>query len=301
MGNTKADIFGGSGGAAGSIVVGNPVTGGGANRVLYENGSQALAASANLTYDGTNVTLNGAFIASNSGSVSNVAFATVDVNTGLYRASGSQLGIVAGGVEVARVFSTVFSLGTLPVVFGTGVSTSDVGIIRAAAGVIKVGAATGAGSGWLQQPAGELTLNANYTNATAAFTNTALITPVNLVSGRTYAFTAALFFSDSTAADGAQFDFNAGSATSTNFIAHANAFNNAGAALVITNGASTALATAIQVTLALTTQACITIQGSFVPSSNGTFGIRAAQTAHSTGTLTVNRGSWLNIRDSNPL
>ena len=34
----------------GGLTVGNTVTGGGVNRVLYENGSQALSASANLTY-----------------------------------------------------------------------------------------------------------------------------------------------------------------------------------------------------------------------------------------------------------
>lgn len=38
------------GGAAGSIVIGNPVTGGGANRVLYEDGSQNLAAASNFTF-----------------------------------------------------------------------------------------------------------------------------------------------------------------------------------------------------------------------------------------------------------
>lgn len=58
------NLGGGGGGAAGSIVVGNAVTGGAANAVLYEDGSQNLAASANFTFDGTNATIasNGAFI-----------------------------------------------------------------------------------------------------------------------------------------------------------------------------------------------------------------------------------------------
>jgi hypothetical protein len=41
---------------AGGMTVGNAVTGGGANRVLYEDGSQNLAASAHLTFNGTVLT-----------------------------------------------------------------------------------------------------------------------------------------------------------------------------------------------------------------------------------------------------
>lgn len=41
------------------LVIGNPVSGGGANRVLYEDASQNLAASANYTYDGTTLALGG--------------------------------------------------------------------------------------------------------------------------------------------------------------------------------------------------------------------------------------------------
>ena len=41
------------------LTIGNAVSGGGVNRVLYEDGSSNLAAAANLTFDGTNVNLNG--------------------------------------------------------------------------------------------------------------------------------------------------------------------------------------------------------------------------------------------------
>lgn len=40
----------------GGLSIGSAVSGGGANRVLYEDGSQNLAASANLTFDGNSVT-----------------------------------------------------------------------------------------------------------------------------------------------------------------------------------------------------------------------------------------------------
>lgn len=42
--------------AAGSIVIGNPVTGGGANRVLYEDGSQNLAAASGFTFASNTLT-----------------------------------------------------------------------------------------------------------------------------------------------------------------------------------------------------------------------------------------------------
>jgi hypothetical protein len=46
-------------GGGGGLAVGGAVSGGGANRLLYEDGSSNLAASANLTYDGSNLTANG--------------------------------------------------------------------------------------------------------------------------------------------------------------------------------------------------------------------------------------------------
>jgi hypothetical protein len=178
------------------------------------------------------------------------------------------------------------SAGTLAIASSATLSVNSGGTLNVSSGSIFVNQA-------------EASLNADYTNATATFSSTAL--SVTVVSGRTYAFTFVGFFSDSTSADGAQFDFNGGTATVTNFRAHCTAANAAGADLVMTNGATTAIATAVQVALALTTQTLITCQGTFVPSGAGTFIVRAAQTAHTTGTLTIHRGSWISMRDSRPL
>lgn len=156
-----------------------------------------------------------------------------------------------------------------------------------------------ADGGYIQNTRGEVALNADYTNATATFSSTAL--SVDVVSGRTYSFDLGITFADSTAADGAQFDFNGGSAAATNFRVHCIATNAAGAILAQSNAAATALATANAVTLALTTQADLSCHGSFVPSGSGTFIFRAAQSAHTAGTLTIHRGSWLSVRDARPL
>ena len=174
----------------------------------------------------------------------------------------------------------------------------DTSLSRVAAGVVRANGASAA-AGWVQQAAGELALNADYTNATASMTNTAL--SATLKSGRTYSFTLAIMFADSVAADGATFDFDGGTVTVTNFRAHCSAVNATGASLAFGAANTTALATDLAVTLALTTQATMTCQGTIVPSANGTLIFRAQQTAHSTGTLTIFRGSWLNIRDANPL
>ena len=57
----------GSGGAASSIAVGNDVDSGTANRVLYENSSNDLAESANLTFDGTTLAAPATTVTSLSG------------------------------------------------------------------------------------------------------------------------------------------------------------------------------------------------------------------------------------------
>lgn len=174
----------------------------------------------------------------------------------------------------------------------------DLGLEREGVGVLEVTNGS-TGSGWLQQPAGELALNADYTNATAVFSDTALV--ATLKSGRTYSFTLALLFANSTAADGFLVDFESSTATVTNFRAHCSAANAVGAALAFTTANTTALATNLDVTLALTTQALMTCQGTFVPSADGTFIVRGSEKVDGGGTLTIFRGSWLNIRDASPL
>lgn len=146
---------------------------------------------------------------------------------------------------------------------------------------------------------GEVALNSDYTNATATFSSTAL--SVSVETGQTYSFTFSGYFADSTAADGAKFDFSGGTAGATNFRAHCYSSNATGAALVLTNANTTTLATVVSVALALTTQAIIECQGTLVPSSTGTFIVRAGQTAHTTGTLTMFRGSRLLIARARPL
>lgn len=123
-------------------------------------------------------------------------------------------------------------------------------------------------------------LTSDYTNATAAFTNTAL--SATLVAGKTYSFTAQLFMSNSAAADGFGVDFNGGSATATTFIA----------------GSNTSLVTGTSTTLGgvfsngtLTGTNLLTISGTIIVNAGGTFIVRAKESAHTAGTLSMLTGS----------
>jgi hypothetical protein len=142
----------------------------------------------------------------------------------------------------------------------------------------------------------EPALNANYTNATASFTNTNL--SVSVLSGQTYNITAVIFASDSTAADGAKLDFNGGSAGATNFRMHCVLSDTT--TTVVNSNQVTALSSAFSVAT-LTGAAQWACQGTLVPSSSGTFIVRGAQNAHTAGTLTFSRGSYMSIRGAKPL
>lgn len=99
-GCTSANVWTAEGGgAASSIVVGNPVTGGGANRVLYEDGSQNLAA-------------NGSFLFSATGSVSGGP--SLQVGAGTTTSSGWLLG-----------YTNTLSLGTGSTLHSTAVGAAS--------------------------------------------------------------------------------------------------------------------------------------------------------------------------------
>lgn len=168
-------------------------------------------------------------------------------------------------------------------------SARDFGMARVAAKVAK-DTDGGAGLGW-RQWAGEAYLAADGTNITTTFASTGL--SVNLQAGRKYVFKLVLFLSDSIAADGVKIDFAGGTATETDFRAQVTAFD---AALAL----STQLVNLTDVAsiATFTGNGSIEIHGSFEPLASGTFIPRYAQVVHTTGTLTVFRGSHLLVWDA---
>lgn len=110
-----------------------------------------------------------------------------------------------------------------------------------------------------------------------------------LVGGLRYGFKCVLFLSDSTSADGAKIDFAGGNVTETNFRAQCLGWFNNSLALSshlddITDVASASI---------LNGDSMFEITGSFEPALSGNFVPRFAQASHSTGTLTLYRGSWM--------
>lgn len=149
-------------------------------------------------------------------------------------------------------------------------------------------------SGFSVPFAGRKRVAADVTNATTTMSNITGLSET-LEAGRHYTGELVLKCDDSTAADGIKFDFDGGSATMTAFAA---------GAAVLTGGAATpgttvssALATDLNWTV-LTSETWITVRFSLTVNAAGTFIPRFAQNAHTTGTATVSRGSYMKMDDT---
>jgi len=139
---------------------------------------------------------------------------------------------------------------------------------------------------------GNTATTADVTNATVTPGDiTGLSAGGNLVASARYTFRFVAYFNDSVAADGARFDFDGGTATFTIARIHCNVFDTA----LLLSAQTTAIATDFVATTT-TGDSVIQCDGTLVVNAAGTFIPRAAQEAHSTGTLTVYRGSFLQLQ-----
>jgi hypothetical protein len=174
--------------------------------------------------------------------------------------------------------------------FGSG--TPDVGIDSPAAGSLRVtnGEASSPTLGWMMADAGTCFLAADQTVSSTTFANLTGCS-ISVISGAKYVGKIHLFVSDSVAAEGVKVDFDGGSATATNFRAENLGFDSA---LTIVSQ-TTALATDVTAAT-FTGNGYIEATITFEPSANGTFIPRVAQNSHSTGTLTVARGSYVQLK-----
>lgn len=157
-----------------------------------------------------------------------------------------------------------------------------------AAGATGATGATGAAG-----PANLVTsvLAADATSVTATMAASGLT--VNVVAGHRYAFRVVLMLNDNStaAASGGKFDFDASTAGATNF--RASADDGAAGFFSIVGGFATALATDYAATGFIDDK--VVIEGTFEPSSSGTFALRFAQSVRVDGTLTLYRGSSLTV------
>jgi len=146
----------------------------------------------------------------------------------------------------------------------------------------------GGGSGSSLNPTSSI-LTADFTNATASLTTTALT--VNLVAGKKYSYNAVLYGVDSVAAEGVQIEDAGGTATFTNFRKHC-LIHSTVLEVSAQGGFGSVCSDA-----SLTGNFLVQLQGGMEVLSSGTFAIRAAQNTHATGTLTLHRGSYLVITE----
>jgi hypothetical protein len=214
--------------------------------------------------------------------------------------------MTAGGVDAAYVLSSAYSFNVSiwgwegarigaakQYVFssvGNPGGAADAGVSRIGEGIVGV-TDGGSGDGWLRWDGNEA-LAADFISTSATPADLTGLT-VTLKTGRKYTFRMALRFSDSTAADGARFDFDGGTATATDFGVNCQVYDTA----LLLSQDTTALATDVVATTT-TGASSIKCDGSFTVNAAGTFIVRAGQEAHSTGTLTVETGSYLHVVDT---
>lgn len=129
-------------------------------------------------------------------------------------------------------------------------------------------------------------LSADATNATATMAASGLTVPV--VAGKRYGFRAVLFCNDSVDIDGFKFDFDT-SAAATSFRAFGVGSDTISSTLI--DVSTTALGTDIAGSGSGDVQ--VVVEGGYEPSASGNFLVRFAQNAHTTGTLTLFRNSYL--------
>lgn len=171
-----------------------------------------------------------------------------------------------------------------------GSASADSDMHRVAAKVVAPGDGAG-GAGWIQNQAGDAALAGNYTNATAGLTNTNL--SFTVIAGRSYLIDGLLQVSNSTAGEGAQFDFGGGSASATTFFLEAQT--------VGTNTPGTVVSTSLTGVInwsSVTSTNYIRLGGYLKVNVAGTIILRGAENTHSTGTLTVGAGSWVSLKDT---
>lgn len=297
-----------AGAAAGGSVT---ITAGNAARLTSGNasgGSINLVTGAGI---GTGVAGN-VVVPAGGATTAGLTFSGAGVNTGFGSNGANDVRLwTNGGTEVtvaSGVFSYLFRSGNTLMRMQSGdftvasgqvinwsnatnsVTTADTGFARTAAGVIK--ATNGSsGSGWIQNTAGSLRVNADATNATATMSNLTDLT-ATLVAGRKYAFKLILYCADSVAAEGIKVDFDGGTATMTSFRAHGTIFDTA----LLLSTQTTAIATDFAVAT-VTGDSMIEIHGGMVVNAAGTFIPRFSQNTHATGTATVYLNSHLLIED----
>jgi hypothetical protein len=207
---------------------------------------------------------------------------------------------VGGTITITHVFTnTIEATGDVGIGGRFVAGTDDIEVTNTAGNVVPAAIAgypsdatqfLNGNGGWSTPASQPLFLAADLVNSTTAFANiTDLSAPV--LAGRKYSFRATLFINDSNA-EGVKFDLNGGTATSTNLRATYLGWDTA--LSLIMNVTTLAAVASVD---SFSGVGKIEIEGTFEPATDGTFVPRMAQLVHTSGSLTVLRGSSLVVQE----
>jgi hypothetical protein len=220
---------------------------------------------------------------------------------GFYERAGGAIDFVANNNDMGEFNNSLGLLLTTnsPVVGWTGSATTGsgnrTGISEAAAKVVAFGnGGSSDTTGWYVFN-GTSRVTGDLTNATASMSNITGISST-LIAGRKYVGRLTVKCTNSTAAEGIQFDFNGGTATMTSFYAAGGVLASGGTDTVGTN-ISTSLSGPISFSV-LTGETVLIIEISMVVNAAGTFIPRFAENTSATGTATVRLGTFQWLQDT---
>lgn len=140
-GSDRVDVTVAASGGGG-LTVGGAVSGGGANRVLYEDASQNLAAAAGFTYDGTKLTVPKVALSSDGAANAPSLYFATDASCGFWlNGSGNFVLSVSNVARVQANGAAWRMLNSWVLNWASGDPTTtgaDIGLARNAAGILEV-------------------------------------------------------------------------------------------------------------------------------------------------------------------
>lgn len=200
--------------------------------------------------------------------------------------------VQAGSTTITNAYSLWVQAGKVKFDGGFQLSTSPT------SGYVLTADSSGNGTWQAPTGGGGSLINArntsDITNSATSFSNIADCT-ITLGAGKKYSGKMSIKCSNSVPAEGIKFDFNGGTATMTDFWAGLGNLANGGSAIAST-GVSASLSGAMNYAT-ITGECVFVIEFSIICNAGGTLIPRYAEDSHSTGTVTIRKGTMISIQE----
>jgi hypothetical protein len=221
-------------------------------------------------------------------------------SAGIHGVSGG-MAFVSNNVDIAQINDSSAGYGgfqmnaAYPIVWSSSAigGSSDSGIARVAAAVVKACDGTQAGAGWFQNTAGRARVSTQFDKTNSSTLGNVTGLTVNVTAGRTYSFSAVLFV-DADAAGGHKYAI-AGTATATAIIHQVDSVSNTSNLNVINSRLTSLGGSAGQ---AGATAVRTEIKGTITVNAGGTLTVQFAQNVATPATTSsVLVGSYMMVED----